>query len=108
MTSAQRLPAKERLVSEISAGDVRVSVVGTVVATDGAIVSVDDGTGRIDASFEDAQDAVPGKPVRVMGKVVPMDGGLEIQGEALQDFAGADVKLWRKVSVMWEESLRTL
>lgn len=108
MTSLQRLPAKERAISEIAPGDVRVSVVGTVLASDGSVVSIDDGTGRIDASFEDFPGAVTGQQVKVIGKIVPLGEGFELQGEALQDFSGGDVRLWKKVSGLWEESLGTL
>jgi hypothetical protein len=108
MTSPQRLPAKERAISQIASGDVRVSIVGTVVASDGSVISVDDGTGRIDVSFEDSPAASSGQQVKVIGRIVPTGDGMELQGEALQDFSGGDVRLWKKVSCLWEESLGTL
>jgi hypothetical protein len=108
MTSPQRLPAKERAISEIAPGDVRVCVVGTVVASDGPLVSIDDGTGRIEASFVDSPTASAGQQVKVIGKIVPAGEGVELQGEAFQDFTGGDVRLWKKVSGLWEESLGTL
>ena len=108
MTSPQRLPAKERAISEIAASDTRVSVVGTVVASDGSLLSIDDGTGRIDASFEGSPEAATGQQVKVIGKIIPLPEGFELQGEALQDFTGGDVRLWKRVSGLWEGSLGTL
>ncbi len=108
MPAVQRLPSKERKISEIDAGDSRISVVGTVVGVSGGIVAVDDGSGKIDVSFEEPPNARPGQTVRAMGKLIPLEGGLEIQGEALQDFTGADLDVWRKVSGLWEGSLKQL
>ena len=108
MPSPQRMPTRERMVSGIQPGDTRVSIVGTVVDANGGILAVDDGTGKIDVSFEEPASATAGQMVRVFGRLMPTEGGFELQGEALQDFSGADVKLWRRVSELWEGSLNQL
>lgn len=108
MSSPQRMPAKERKISEVGTEDTRVSIVGTVVDFKENILAVDDGTGKIDASFEEAPTVNPGNLVRLLGRVIPLEGGFELQGEVCQDFSKADVELWRKVSDMWEKSLKEL
>jgi hypothetical protein len=108
MPVLQRMPAKERRISEISPEDTRVSIVGTVVDSNGGILAVDDGTGKTEVSFEYAPSSSPGQTVRVLGRVIPLEGGFELQGEAFQDFTGADLNLWRKVSGLWEDSIRQL
>ena len=108
MPTPQRIPARERRISDIKNDDTRVCVVGTVVSSEPGLISVDDGTGKINVTFDETSSSVPGQLVRVFGRTVPMDSGLEIQGEAIQDFSGADIELWKKVSSLWEGSIQQL
>ncbi len=108
MPSPQRIPARERTISGIKPEDTRVSVVGTVVGFNGGVLAVDDGTGKLNATFEDAPAVKTGQLVRVFGRNIPVEGGLEIQGEACQDFSGADMELYKKVSALWESSIKQL
>ena len=108
MTSPQRMPAKERKISEITPEDTRVSIVGTIVDSKESILAVDDGTGKIHVSFEEPPSVKAGQLVRSFGRVMPLEGGVELQGEACQDFSNADLELWKKVSGLWENSLKQL
>ncbi len=108
MPGPQRMPAKERKVSDIGGDDTRVSIIGTVVGLNDNIMAVDDGTGKIDVSFEDKPQVKTGQLVRIFGRIIALEGGYEIQGEVCQDFSNADLGLWRKVSGLWEESLNRL
>jgi len=108
MPAPQRMPAKERKISEIGGEDTRVSIVGTVVDFKENILAVDDGTGKIDVSFEEPPNVKTGQLVRIFGRVIALEGGFELQGEAWQDFSQADLGLWRRVSEMWEKSLKQL
>ena len=108
MSSFQRVPAKERKISEIGPEDTRVSVVGTVVDSKGSTLAIDDGTGKINAYFENAPEVKPGQFVRIFGKPIALEDGMELQGEICHDFSQADIDAWRKVSRMWEESLKQL
>lgn len=108
MPAPQRMPAKERKISEISGSDTRASIVGTVVDSSGNILAVDDGTGKIEISFEEPPEVRPGQIVRVSGRVMTLDSGFELQGEVCQDFSGQDVALFRQVSGLWEKSLQQL
>ena len=102
------MPAKERKISEIGGEDTRVSIIGTVVGFTDNTLAVDDGTGKIDVSFEEKPNVSTGQLVRVFGRTIALEGGYEISGEVCQDFSNADLGLWRKVSGMWEESLSRL
>ena len=108
MPSPQRMPALERKISDISQGDTRVSIVGTVVGFKDNIIVLDDGTGKIDVSFEEEPKVKDGQLVRIFGRVIPLDDGIELQGEVCHDFSDADLGLWRNVSGLWEESLKNL
>jgi len=108
MSSPQRIPAKERLVTDIKPEDTRVGIVGTVVDFKGSTVVVDDGTGKAEVSFEEPPAVRAGQIVRVFGRAMPADAGITIQGEILQDFGDADTESYRKVSRMWESSLKEI
>lgn len=108
MPAPQRLPAKERMISEIGEGEIRVTLVGTVVGRSGKMLSIDDGTGKIDATFEDELAAGTGELVRLTGRVIPLEGGAELQGEACSPFPQGELETWRKASALWEKSLGQL
>ncbi len=108
MPAPQRMPAKERKISDISGDDTRVSIVGTVVGFKDNIMAVDDGTGKIEVSFEEPPAVKSGQLVRVFGRMIALENGFELQGEVCQDFSNADLGLWRKVSGLWEGSLKQL
>ena len=108
MPAPQRTPARERRIADITQEDRRVGVIGTVVDAGDSRLVVDDGEGKIEVSFEEAPAAVPGSIVRVMGKVMAIEGAFELQGEVCQDFSGVDIGLWRDVSSLWEGSLKDL
>jgi len=108
MPTPQRMPARERKVAEIKPEDTRVSIVGTVVGFNGGTLAIDDGSGNVNVTFEEPPSVKDGQLVRVFGRTMPIEGGVEIQGEACQDFTGADTELYRKVSGLWESSLKQL
>ncbi|MBI4176325.1 MAG: OB-fold nucleic acid binding domain-containing protein [Candidatus Aenigmarchaeota archaeon] len=94
----RRLPSVRRSVSDIRGEDIRVSVMGTVIEKHEAMLTLDDGTGHISISLpEEAREVKPGQIVRVFGRVIPMEGGFEIEAEIVQDMAGLDMDLYRKV-----------
>lgn len=91
----KRLPAKEKLVSEILPNDIRVRILGTVIdKSEGAMV-LDDGSGRLEILAE-GQSAEVGKMVRVVTRILPMTGGFEARAECVQDMTGFDVELYRR------------
>ena len=93
----RRLPSVFRRVSEIKPDDIRVSLIGTVIdkADDGIVL--DDGTGKVDITLTEPAGVEARALVRVFGRVIPMEGGVQIQGEFVQDMKGLDLELLRKV-----------
>lgn len=93
----RRLPSVFRRVSEISSEDMRVSVIGTVIdrADDGIVL--DDGSGKIDVTLTEKPEVESGGLVRVLGRVVPLETGFQLQGELVQDMKGLDMGLLGKV-----------
>ena len=91
----RRLPAFERKISEISEKDIRVRVLGTVIDKQGDFIILDDGTGKIKISMQNNLEA--NQFVRVIGKVMPLEDGLEIQGELAQDMSKLDMELVKTV-----------
>ncbi len=92
----RRLPSVFRRVSDIQQDDMRVSLIGTVIdrAEDGIVL--DDGTGKIDVTLEGPAADISNL-VRVFGRVIPMEGGFQLQGELVQNMTGLDLELLKKV-----------
>lgn len=93
----KRMPSVEKRVSDIRTDDIRVSVIGTVIDQAEGRIIIDDGTGNVSVTFEGPVGIKNGKIARIMGRVIPMEGGIEIQGDVLQDMTGMDMELKRKV-----------
>jgi hypothetical protein len=96
--SVRRMPSLLRNVSEIGSGDMRVSLIGTVIDKQDNLAVIDDGTGQIKVSFEKSPETPLNGLVRVFGRVLPMENGFELQGEIIQDMKGLDVGLLKRVN----------
>ena len=96
--NVRRMPSVLRSVSEIGSGDMRVSLIGTVIDRQGNLAVIDDGTGQIRVSFEKELELPIDKLVRVFGRVLPLEGGFELQGEIIQDMSGLDMGLLKRVN----------
>ncbi len=99
---SRRLPSVRKKISELKQDDMRVSLLGTVVAKNGNNIVLDDGTGRIPVVFENEASVDVKQLVRVFGRVVPLDNGIEIQGEIIQDMSGLDMDLLNKLEKIEE------
>ena len=96
----KRMPSIDRTVSAIKQDDVRVAVIGTVIDNQENRVVIDDGTGRLTVSFEEPVKTETAKLVRVLGRVIPMDSGVELQGDVIQPMEGIDMELKKKVDTI--------
>jgi len=97
----RRLPSKEKRISDIKPDDIRISITGTVIDKhDDGVVVIDDGTGRVNVAF-DTPETVKGvelnQLVRILGRVMPVENGFELQGDALQDMGRLDLELKKRV-----------
>ncbi|MFH1978244.1 MAG: replication protein RepA [Candidatus Aenigmatarchaeota archaeon] len=92
----KRLPSVFRRISEIKQEDIRISLIGTVLDKSETTIAVDDGSGKIEITFEEPVKTEVNKLVRVFGTVVPMDQGFQLRGEILQDMSKLDLGLYKK------------
>ncbi len=94
----KRMSAIEKKISGITEKDIRVSITGAVVDSQDEMLIIDDGSGKIKVSFNSPPNLAEPKIVRVIGRVMPFENGLEIQGEILQDMSKLDIDVFKKLS----------
>ncbi len=93
----KRMPAIEKDIIEITEKDIRVKITGTVVDVQDNVVILDDGTGKVKATFNNPVQANIQTAVRIMGRVIPLESGVEIQGEILQNMEKLDIDAFKKL-----------
>jgi len=93
----RRLPSVLKDIGEIRAEDLRISVIGTIIDQQQDSLVLDDGTGKMLIRFDSPFEAELSKKMRVLGKVVPLDDGIELHGEFMQDMTGLDSELLSRV-----------
>lgn len=104
--SRRRLPSIRRSIACITPEDIRVQLLGTVVDSQGTVLVLDDGQAKINITFAQPVKAAVGSLVRVYGRAVPTDSGFEVSGEILQDMAGLDLQLAKKVLELEQNILK--
>ena len=93
----RRLVAIERKIEEIQPeSDVRVRITGTIIDTGPNSIVIDDGSGKIDISFEREPLVREGQLIRVITRVLPLIDGFECRGEAIQALDGFNINLYNK------------
>ena len=89
----RRLPSIQVKISEIRQDYVRAGVTGVITDVHDSGIIVDDGTGSINVGTESAHGFGVGRLVRVLGRVIPAEGGAEIRAEFIQGMDGLDLGL---------------
>ena len=95
----RRMAAAEKTIKEIKPEDIRVRILGTILALSEGEMIIDDGSGKLEIFFDDQQQLVnlrEGQFVRVVTRVLPLTNGFEARGEVVQNLDGFDLQLWRK------------
>jgi hypothetical protein len=99
----KRAVAVEKKISELTADDIRVKVIGAVIEKDESNNSflIDDGQAKLRILVDQAVFGMVeiGKFVRVTGIVAPglVEGSsVELRGEIVQDFSKLDKELYTK------------
>ncbi len=95
----KRRTAVEKKIKSLNSEDGRVTVLGTVLSIDkqSLVFSVEDPSGQltiIAPTEELIKDVEPGRVVRVIGIVLPYEGGVELRAEVVQDFSGLSKELF--------------
>ena len=110
MASQVRIAAKERKISEIdSEKDIRVRIMGTVIAKSDDSITIDDGKDRMEIFFDD-KDMIGrhsvGSLMRIIARVIPSIDGFELKGECIQDLKGLDIKAYKEIREIYEDAIR--
>ena len=93
----RRLVAIEKKIEDIQPeADVRVRLMGTVIDVAPNSIVVDDGSGKIDISFERDPLVNQGQLVRVIARVLPLIDGFQCRGEAVQVLDNFNIDLYNK------------
>lgn len=93
----RRLVAVEKKIDDIQPeADVRVRLLGTVIDVAPNSIVIDDGSGKIDVSFEREPLVRQGNMVRVITRILPLIDGFECRGEALQVLDNFNIDLYNK------------
>lgn len=95
----RRMAAAEKAIKEIKPEDIRVRILGTILALSEGEMIIDDGSGKLEIFFDDQQQLVnlhEGQLVRVITRVLPLTNGFEARGEVVQNLDGFDLGLWKK------------
>lgn len=89
----------EREISGIRPEDIRVTVLGTVIDknADATRLVLDDGTGKVNIVSDSPLQGQLNQMVRVFGRVIPLENGVEIQGEIAQDMSQLDLALLKRM-----------
>jgi hypothetical protein len=101
----RRLPSVEKAIADISPEDIRVRVLGTVIDVQDSALMLDDGSGKLHVTFENPVTTKPNQLVRVFGRVIPLEQGVQLQGELVQDMSHLDVNLYKKVHALINKKL---
>jgi len=96
----RRFPAVEKKIEDITPEDTRVSIIGTIIDKSEGSITIDDGTGTIEVTFNDTEALEPGKLVRVVGKI---GGEGFVIGEAVQDFSNFNLGLYKELNTLEEK-----
>ena len=95
MERPRKAPAVERRVSDIDPSDIKVRVLGTVARKGDGFFVLKDETGEI--KIKTSQDVSPDSLVRVFGRPSKTGEKLELEADLVQDMAGLDKKLYKKL-----------
>ncbi|MBI4163503.1 MAG: replication protein RepA [Candidatus Aenigmarchaeota archaeon] len=92
----RRLPAVERKIADVSERDIRIRLLGTIIDKQEDFIVLDDGTGKIKIGCQTTFDQ--NQLIRVLGKVVVGENGVEVQSEFIQNMEKLDLDLLKAVN----------
>ncbi len=97
MNIRRRLPAIEKEIKGIDPKkDIRVRILGTVIGLNSGSIMIDDGTGRAEIIFQDTPNLKQGEIIKVITRILPVDGGFQCRGECIQTLDGLDINLYKE------------
>lgn len=86
----------EKIIKDVNADDKKVAISGYVISKEEHSIVIDDGSSEIPVFFD--QLNVPnGRYLRIFGRVILHEEGLQIQADLIQDLSGMDYELYKKM-----------
>jgi hypothetical protein len=98
MEKVRKAPALERNVKGIDSNDIKVRVIGKVSRKGDGFFVLEDESGEIRVNC--AEQVQQGQMVRVFGRPVKEGDELRIESDLVQDMAGLDAKLYKKLKAL--------
>lgn len=95
----RRMAAVEKSIKEIKPEDIRVRILGAILAVSENEMIIDDGSGKLEVFFDDSQQTAnlrEGQLVRAIVRILPLANGFEARGEVVQNLDKFDIVLYRK------------
>ncbi|MDD5331763.1 MAG: hypothetical protein PHE43_02995 [Candidatus Nanoarchaeia archaeon] len=84
----------EKSINKLDRTDTNVCVSGTVIVKNHEFFVIDDGTGQIQINFN---QEFSGDYVRVFGRLIPYEEGMQVNALIVQDFNKIDKVLYNKI-----------
>lgn len=95
----------EKKISELDEMDSNVRIIGFIVDKKDNIIVLDDGSSKIKI-FTDATNVIDNLEVNqlvgIFGSVIPVENGLEIRADIIQDLSDLDINLYKKVNRLYK------
>ncbi len=89
-----REPYRDKLIKNLKIEDFKVALSGMIIDRKESSFFLDDGTGQVLVKSVNVPEY---DKVRVMGRVIPVENGFEIESDMLQDYSKVDMNILRKL-----------
>ena len=94
----KRMPAVPRQIREINPEkDVRVRLLGKIIDKSDATIVIDDGSATAEVVLDTDANVSTDDMIRVFARVIPLEDGMELRAEIIQNMNALDMDLYKKV-----------
>lgn len=95
----------EKMVKDVNESDTKIAVSGYVVSREEHSIVIDDGSGEMPVFF-DQLEVPEGKYLRVFGRVISHEEGIQVQADLIQDLSTMNYELYKKMlSLMKQKTI---
>jgi len=96
---------KEKKISDLNEMDTNIRIMGFIVDKKDNILILDDGSSKVKI-FTDATNVIDNldvnQLVRIFGSVIPVENGIEIRADIIQDLSNLDIDLYKKSTRLYK------
>jgi len=92
----------EKSIKDVNETDQKVAVSGCIISKEENSIVIDDGDSRM-AVFLNNFAMPTAKYIRVFGRVIPYEEGVQIQADLIQDLSSINVELYKKMLGMMKQ-----